>query len=169
MPDAVDERGPRILAAVLLETIRRHHRGLVLHSEVDAVVAARDAQVRHLGEEVADVVRRGRETAGEIAIANRTRIAEVEPGRVPRDEHLHDARRLLLGVQEGDSDDVVRAVAGTERLDLGLGARQVEREGVGRRDHAEARSLTDTDEQHHLVVDPRRRGVEHRDDLETGE
>ena len=142
---------------------------MVLHLEMDTVAAPCHPQVRHLGEEVADVVRRRGESPGEIAVANGPRVGEVEARGVPRDEHGDDSVWGVLGVEKGDADDLVGGVAGGQRLELRLRGGEIQGEGIRRGHGAGARALADAEQEHDLVLDPGGGRVEDGDDLEAGE
>src|ERR1035437_7172659 len=167
VPDAVDEGCPGILATVFLESIQRDHRRRVLNLEMDAVPAARHAQMRHLSEKVADVIGTGAESAAAIAVSNGAWIAEIESGETAGQEDLDDRRGRAFRVEECDADDILRRVPRWEKRELELRAREVEAERARRGSRAEERPFTDAQQEHDLVVDARSRGVEDRHDLEA--
>ncbi len=166
MPEAVDERGARILDAVLLHLVRRRDRRRVVDDEVHAVAASRDAEMRELREEVDVAVAVGPQVAGVVAVADRAWIAQVQAGEIGREVCDDHARRRLMRVEEAHANELPLAVAGRQWMELGMGLVEVERERVRPRGYVGPRPLGDAQQEDDLIVHHGGRGVEHGDDLE---
>ena len=169
MPDAVDEGGAWILASILLEAILGDHGGRRVDGEVHAVAASSDAQVRHLRQEIAEVIRSAGGAAAAIAVPDRAGVGQIEPREVARQEHFDHLGRRALHIEKRKSHNVFCRVARSEWFQLRLGAGEVEGERVIGRCGAGSRALADAQQEHDLITNARRRCVEHRDHLEAGQ
>ena len=108
-----------------------------------------------------------REPAGGVAVADRTRVRQVEPGQVARHVADHDARRLLRVVEERHPDQLLVRESAGERHGPRFRTREVHHHGLRPRCHVGARPLGDPEQQHGLVPDLRDPRVDRRDDFEA--
>ena len=146
----------------------RRDRRLLVHGEVHTIAAARDAQVADLREEVDVALVRHAQESGVVAIADRARVAQVQPGKILGDVRDDDARRAVTRVEERHPDERSFAVPRGHRVQRRVRLIEVEGERLRSWRDVGAWPLGDPQQQDDLVADPGHRSVEDRNDLELG-
>ena len=161
VPATVDERRAWILDAVLLHVDVRHESRPRLDDEVDPVVAASDAQVRHLREVVREPVVEHAHDPGAVAITDRPRVAQVEARQIPRDVRDDHFRRIGGCVEKTHADEIVLPIATRKWPQDRMRPIQVQRLRARRWIDVAARALGDAKQQDGLTIDLRGRRVEY--------
>ena len=166
LEDPVQEGAPRVLHAVLLDVDVRRDGGSLVHGELHAVGAPRDAQVAHLREVVGVALVDHPEDARPVAVADRAWVAEVEPRQIFRDVGDDDPRLGGARVEEAHPDHVVLRVPRGQRPQDRVRPVEVERHRARWRIDVAPRALGDAEKEDRHAVELRGGRVEGRDDLE---